>query len=228
MINRILLTLALTIVVSNFGFSQKVHSTPIKPFDKIVAIGNVEIILNKSKSTSIKMLSDQIDVSKVSVDFKNTTMKIKLLDVSGNNAVRIEVPYIVIREVSAKAGAIINCNKLISGDVMKVSAESGSKVNLNLKMNAVTASAGKGAFVELLGDTQVLTCSANTGGEVNAYKLNSDVVYAKSGSGATVKVNAKNLLEAKANTKGLVKYTGNPKERREEIVLGGLVLKKEE
>ena len=65
--------------------------------------------------------------------------------------------------------------------------------------------------IKVEGNAKEIEATAATGGQIRAYELNADDVYAKANTGAEVRVSASERLKGSANTGGSIRYKGSPR-----------------
>ena len=65
--------------------------------------------------------------------------------------------------------------------------------------------------IDVSGKTGDIEASASTGGTIYAYDVEAKEGSVRSNTGAEIRVNVSDYLQARANTGGSIRYKGNPK-----------------
>ena len=77
----------------------------------------------------------------------------------------------------------------------------------------------------LEGKVKSLEIEASSAGDIDAYRLESEKVYARTSSAGSAKVNVTKELEAHASSGGSIRYRGNPVKTNTDSSSGGSVKK---
>ena len=208
-------------LTKTFGQTKK----SLAYFDGISVTGNITVILEKGDQEEATIYAEGIPEDKVKVKNDRGVLKFKLLNsvFYKDDEVKIYVSYSNLRYIKGQAGAIIKNRGSLQTDKLKVVVNSGSNVDLRIETNALDGSASEGGVLELDGTTVSQTASAVTGGQYEAGNMESSRTYVKAGTGGQATVYAVELLEASANTGGIIEYEGRPQEKTVRRILGGTV-----
>ncbi|MDN6280725.1 MAG: DUF2807 domain-containing protein [Psychroflexus sp.] len=93
----------------------------------------------------------------------------------------------------------------------KLNASSGSTLKLELTAKKIEASASSGSDIQLNGSTDYLEVSASSGSGIDASGLTAKNITATASSGASLKIDPQNKLNAKASSGSSIKYYTSPK-----------------
>ena len=199
----------------------------LQPFDAISVTGNINVILSEGESESLKIFADGIPEDKVVIRVNNGELRLKLLNsvFYKNDNVRIEVSYTTLRRIRGVAGANIENTSVIEADKLVTKAGSGALLELEVKVNAIDASASEGGVLKLEGETDSQNTTASTGGHVDGLDLESNRTYVKANTGGHAEVVANEFIEATANTGGKIDYRGNPSQSNTKTLMSGGVRK---
>jgi hypothetical protein len=110
-----------------------------------------------------------------------------------------------LNALDASAGSEVKSTGSFKGSDCRISASSGSEVNLNLEYDKLTADSSSGSEIHLQGKTGKLSVSVSSGSEIKACELTAEVVHANASSG------------------GDINYTGKPQVMDVEKSSGGSV-----
>lgn len=218
-------TLICVIFLIQYSQAQKIKTFKPFPFNSIVAFGNVNIELQKSKEDSIVVDAAEVDLSEIKVYVEDKNLKISLTDkiFSGHKQARIVVYYKDIQGIALRGGAQINDYPLVETDKIELLAGSGSVLYLKLKANKLKADIGQGSTITLEGTCGSQTVEATTGGIYNCYDLKSDTGKIKTSTGGIAKVYCLKYFDAAASLGGEISYRGNPERMNQKTTLGGKI-----
>ena len=193
-------------------YSQKIKSFQVAEFNKLEVLGKFDVELKKSSGYSVKLYSDNIDLSKVDVFVEDKKMKISALSglFKKNSKVSVTIEYDSLTSILVTNGAEIYSSKPLQVDNLKLVAGNGSIVNLKYETKALTAYADKGATINAEGKSRFLDIEVASGGIMNGFEFVCDSADARSNAGGMVKINAKRYLKAAASTGGEIIYRGMP------------------
>jgi len=221
---------AMTLLVGTLLFLSPLYAQDVRklqPFDEILVSGNITVLLQKGEEESATVEAHGISEDKISVYVKNGKLKLQLLDgfFYKNVDVNIVVTYRTLRLVNGIAGARVKSDAVIEADLFAVKAGSGAQVELEIKVNSLSAIASEGGELNLSGTTASQSASAATGGNYRALNLQCDRTEVRASTGGQAVVVALKSLDASVNTGGEVVYSGDPEERNTRNMLSGEIRK---
>lgn len=217
----LLLCLCLTIAIPSFS---AIHLD--EPFDEIRVNGRIDLVLEAGEEDAIDIPFDE---DKVSVEVKEGTLVIKRKErwkySSYKQSVKVAITYKEkLRGLSAYAGAEVSShNALVTADAFELDFGSGAVAELEIAVDDLEVDVGEGAVLELEGTATELQVRAATGGQVEAFDLKAERVYARANTGGEVEVSAVKAIEATAHTGGFIIYRGDPERVNISDELGGKV-----
>lgn len=203
----------------------------LSPFDAVSVTGNIEVILVPGDEEKAVIEVFGLDEGDVSVYVTHNTLRLQLINsmFKREEKARIQVTYKQLRSVKGNAGGKIgNSGHTLEADKLYVRATSGSEVNLNVKVNALDAGALEGGVLHLEGSADTQDATAATGAKYEALDLDCRRTFIRANTGGQAEVAALELLDANANTGGVIRYRGNPNEHNSKTMLSGEVQKIEE
>ncbi len=208
-------------LTNTFGQTRRT----LAAFDAISVTGNIDLILEEGETEEATVYAHGIPEDKVKVKVERGTLKFKLLNsvFYKDDEVEVRVTYKKLRGVKGQAGAYIRNKGVLTSDHLKVVANSGATIKLDVETNAIDGSASEGGVLELEGKTGSQNASAVTGGQYDSVDMQSERTYVRAGTGGQAIVNASEVLEASANTGGVIEYEGHPKDKTVKKLLGGTV-----
>ncbi len=207
------------------AWSQK--SWSLDPFDGITVAGNFEVNLVRGDEERIVVEVRNAPQDEISIKVVRGELRIQLLNslLYKNYDARITVYYQTLRSIRAQAGAKVRAQETLQGDQLELRASSGAQVELNLQVQAVEATAAEGGTLRLSGSTHSQRGSAVSGGQYEAFDLESQRTYARASLGGRIRVTALKMLEAGAHTGGVVEYKGDPAENNVRHLITGDIRK---
>jgi hypothetical protein len=215
----------IAILLFSFSALNAQSVVQLEPFDEIHAIGTVKVTLIKGTELKAEIEAKGIDYDDVNISVSEGTLKIRVLKslIKQDENINIVVTYNRLRKIKAQAGADFLGNDILSGDQLSIRANQGSEIQLEVSVNKLEAVASEGGKINLKGKSEIVDVRTSSGGQFNALGLESDYTYATANTGGTAKVIAKELLEASANTGGVIEYKGQPTKTKMKELLSGKV-----
>ncbi|MEM7571359.1 MAG: head GIN domain-containing protein [Bacteroidota bacterium] len=215
----------LCLICTSAGLSAQLDQ-PLRDFEALSVMGLFEVELFPADEPRMEIYSDEIDPERVKIVQRGGQLKISLLkSLIEDEEIEIKLYYVPgqLREIYASAGADIRCDGLLQTDFLRVRAGSGSQVYLEVELDELDATAAEGGHLGLRGSSAQVDCNANTGGIIDAHRLEAAYVVSRAGTGGEVSIQVNDSLDAKASTGGVIRYRGEAKERNVRTILGGEV-----
>lgn len=174
-----------------------------------------------------KIVLDAKDEKDVSLTNKNGKLiiknNIKELVSDSDYKIVVKVYFKELKNITAESGSYIVSNKKIDANSLKISSNSGSQVNLKLKVTTLEAKVFAGANITLEGSGTTGTLIGTAGGVIDASKLVFNDATATVNAGGKIEVNASNTVNATTRAGGYVNIYGNPKTVTEKSTAGGTI-----
>ena len=104
---------------------------------------------------------------------------------------------------------------------VEVLSKAGGKMELKLKLTSLEAVVKQGGILVFSGEVEKQTIEVLTGGTYSGYELEARDSYVKAVSGGKAKVVANRIIDATANSKAFIGYTGDPVSSFIKTNLGG-------
>jgi hypothetical protein len=224
---RPFLTLFATLFLSGPCFGQdddikKLLGQPIErnleDFEKIRVYGNFKVTLKKSDKNFISILNK--DTEKLGADFiteldKHGVLEIKIAKDKGGegtDSMEVTLHYKKIVGVDARRGAWIKFDNEVKEDSLTLEVASGGHI-IAQKVNcrSIFGATSKGGSIRLAGIAATAHYNVFAGGEIYAFKLDSEDIWAKIRTGGQISVTGKNILDCTIFSGGTLMYKGEPK-----------------
>ncbi|MCF6308476.1 MAG: DUF2807 domain-containing protein [Flavobacteriaceae bacterium] len=180
-------------------------------FDKVRGSSGIDVYLTKGTENKIVVEADENLQDIIETNISNGKLTIRTSqNIGWAKAKKVHVTYVSLTSIEASSGADVIGNSVIRSENLSLNASSGSDLEVEVFSKNITAESSSGADLNVSGKANYLDASASSGSDLNAKKLQVVTCSAKASSGASISVNVKDKLNAKASSGGDVKYYGDP------------------
>jgi len=199
-------------------------------FNRISASGGIEVSIEEGQSTSIKVETNNSNMlDKLKTDFKNGELKISLGTLNSNNIknqkIKVYVSANSLTGIHVSSVSQVYTTGKLTADDIKISARSGSNINLNIQAVRIECDATAGSNIKLKGSSDFIKAESSGGAGIDAKELNAEKAEGQASSGAYVKLNVSEEISGKASGGGSVTYTGSARLLNKKQSSGGSVRK---
>lgn len=205
------------------GFSQERITRSLGDFDTVKTFDQITLQLIPSNENKIELTGKNSNEVEIITTNNELKIRLPLKKLLKGDEILAYLYYKKINILEASEGASIASDKPISQIAIEINTKEGAWINLNLAVKKATIRATSGSKIEVQGTTENLDVNANTGATITANNLKSTQTSAVVNSGATAKVYATELVEAKATTGGVITIFGDPKQINKKKSLGGAI-----
>ena len=206
---------------ANIGYGQIV--TNIASFNKIEVFGRINVRLEKSDNDSIFIKSGAFDINKVKYSVEDSVLMIKLLsELPKSNKVNITIQFQELNSIRVGAGVIIYNRGTIESKYLKISAKSGSEVELLVNVDSLDVKVVEKAFVRLTGINNYMTLKTSTKGDFRSTDLTNKITIATL-NGGSAEINVADYLDATVRHGASLKYAKQPTKIKKKEKLGGTI-----
>lgn len=191
-------------------------------FQKIEVSSGIEVVIEQTVNKSISVEADENLQKIISTTVENVTLIIK----TKKGYTATQTPKVIIKipsisGISASSGSnISSANTLITNNI-KVEADSGSEIKINVEADAISLTAESGSAIIASGKALKLETSSSSGSEINAEQLMANEVLSESSSGSTTTLFPILILKANASSGSSINYHGTPKKVESKTSSGG-------
>ena len=211
-------------LISFLAVAQTTLTKKLGDFSTVKVYNGIDLELVKSDENKIIVTGEKTD--KVSIKYKNNTLKIALTfpETTADGKVKITLYYTSLLEtIDANEGATITGKKIEQSQI-EIKAQEGAFINMVVDVKHLMVKSVSGAVIKLSGTTKNQTVEANLGGIYHGYNLAvSDLNFVRAGSGSKVEVQAGETLDAKVSFGGSIFYKGTPEVFKDKKVIGGVI-----
>lgn len=219
----LLCTLLGLLFLHHAAIGQKKYD--INPFQEISVTGNIQVQLEAGEEESLKIEFEGLPEDQLSVKVVQGELRLNSLNSLLYKDVHVKayVTYKNLRGIKANGGASIRNKGEINSPALDIKTGSGASTDLQIRTEALQASATEGGRLNLQGTAETQEVWAATGGQYLAAALETSRTYVRCNTGGKAEVKASELIEITANTGGEVLYYGEPTKKFEKSILGGNV-----
>lgn len=219
-----LLSILLFLSISFSVFAQRELVKDLESFKEIKAFDRIKTILIKSDTNKVVITGD--DQDEVNISLKDGTLKVKMefdnqMD-GGNVTVKVYHSEI-LTFIDANEGAKISSEFTVTGDEVKIAAQEGGKIDLNVDIDNLEVKSTSGAEIKLMGKADRQEAIVNSGGKVYNEKLKTVETKITVQAGGRANVHASDKMDAKVRAGGSIYIYGNPKDLSKDKVFGGKI-----
>ena len=206
-----IIVLFLTVLNAFNSMAQESFTRNLDDFISLEVIGNIRVEIYPSTDLHADLILENITPDKVISDITHLNLSIRLKTDSPENArVTVKLYYKTLNQITVSANAHIISDVPLKAEDVEFTAKLGGRIDLEVEMESLTASAIQGGIIYFSGNVQKQIVNVATGGIYSAYELEASDSYVKAASGGKAKVVAGRTIDATANFKGFIGYKGNP------------------
>lgn len=182
-------------------------------FSKVKATEGLNVYLTQSTNNSVKVQADDNLQDLIVTEIKDDVLYIHTKETIGKaSAKKVLVNFISLNSIASNSGADVYSTNKIKSDNLKLSATSGSDMELDLDSHTITCSTSSGADIIVSGKANSITADASSGSSINALRLTTQNCTVSASSGADIDVNCLTAITAKATSGADISYSGSPEQ----------------
>lgn len=219
---------ALILIIFSFltVAAQQSETRELDSFTGVKAAEGVDVYLKEGDKERVRVEVTGTDASNVITEISGSYLKVHMKDGRYRSVdAKVYVTYVTLDKLSASsAGSIFSEGTLKARD-MDISASSAGSVDISIDANSADVSCSSAGDVELKGRVDKINLDASSAGEIDGYDLEAAHVEAQASTGASVKINVIESLQAHASSGGSIRYRGNPDSSNTNSSSGGSVKK---
>jgi hypothetical protein len=220
--NQLLFTLTLSIItfistMASGGNSDKTETRQVSNFKGIKVSTGIDLYITMGTVEEVKIVADDEIIDDLITEVKDGTLKIYMKQSnnwfnwnSGNQTRKAYVTVKELQEIHASSGSDVQSENTLNGESLKVSASSGSEINLDIHYKNFSLDTSSGSDAKISGKTKNFEVEASSGSDIKAQDLESTICKVKVSSGSDATVNVTDELYANASSGADVYYYGNP------------------
>lgn len=224
---RIFFIFLLLAISTTILSAQDPTTIPVFPreFSAIDLRGNVRAKITIADSSSTVIELHGLRTKDVTWRVKNGTLFVEvpsgLLDAPGYAEVKISQP--AISKITTAGAEIESATPIVGTSLAVETAGSVNIVKLDVDVDNLTVKSAGSSDIALRGHAVTSHLTANVGSRIDGLTLLTDSVYATAGEASEIYVNARRLLNAKANTSATIYYTGGAEMALKTVLFGAVI-----
>jgi hypothetical protein len=201
---------------------------PVENFNALKVKKGVLVNLHQNNDELLRVEADTALLKYFEFYVKDNTLNISSSrGLPDSLKVKVNLYTMLLSEISVESGGkLVNVDPFIK-DSLALNARSGGRLNMNLDLSHLNCKVSSGANASLKGNTYSMKAKAESGANLKAEKLSAVNVKAEAGSGAFISCFVSGNLSVKANSGGMIKYTGEPQITNMDVSSGGKLSKKD-
>jgi hypothetical protein len=218
------LSLVVFALITCSALAQREIVKEIESFTEIKAFDRINTVLIKSNENKIVITGDDQDDVKISNKGGLLKIRMEFENQMDGGDVTVKVYHTeTLTLIDSNENADITSEDTISGSKVKIAAQEGGKITLEIDIDNLYVKSTSGAEVTLSGKAKKQEALANAGGKVLNDQLNTTETKVTVNAGGSAKVHASDKMDAKVRAGGSIYVYGNPKDLKRDKVFGGKI-----
>ena len=201
------------LLISPILFGQEKDERRLDEFREVKVSEGIELYIKKGSGFSIEIEAWDIDVEKVLTEIRRDELHVHMrTNTNRRKKVKAYLTYQGDLEgITANTGAEAILEDEIKNNELELTANTSGQIEVKVDVNYLDLGATTSGRIDVSGKTGDIEASASTGGTIYAYDVEAKEGSVRSNTGAEIRVNVSDYLQARANTGGSIRYKGNPK-----------------
>ena len=185
-------------------------------FHGISVSSGIHLQLTQENVEKVVVEAESDDMEKIITKVEDGILKIYIKDKSWsgfnwkNRTLKVYVSFKEMDQLHASSGSGVDVESPLKLRSLALHVSSGANVKLDLEATDMDVSASSGCGIDLKGKAKEIKAEASSGSHINAAELECKKCKASVSSGAGIKVNVTEDLDANASSGGSISYSGNP------------------
>ncbi|MDU1905076.1 MAG: head GIN domain-containing protein [Dysgonomonas sp.] len=209
-------------------YAQTSEQRNVGNFNGINVCCGIEVFLTEGKSSTIVVNANPDVLPKVKTEVNGNTLNIgfknNISNIKGKVTIQVTAKDLIYLGVNS--GSKIKGASAINAKDIKLQANSGAGITLDLKANNVTCESNSAGSINLIGSADLVKASNNSAASINMKDFVVTTADVSSNSGASIQISVKKEIKAHANSGGRIQYYGNPPKAQVSSNSGGSIQKK--
>lgn len=204
---------------SIFAFGQVERE--VGEFSSLKIYDRITVELIESYKDKVEIIGDED--GRIEIINKNGELKIrtKTTQFLRGKDIRVKVYYDDINEIQASQGAKVISDDIIKTNAIKLTANEGSIIQLELKANQITARGNSGGKLNFEGEAKTQDVIISSGAVFGGKNLEGESITILVTAGGKAEINTSDSVKATVRAGGNVDIYGNPKNRNVKKIIGG-------
>lgn len=180
------------------------------PFEQLVVQGNIHLQLVRSDKTQLEFKADSVP-EELNMEWSDGVLSLKNpLELKKSQAIEVKLYLATISGMEITRGAVVQSADVLKTSTLSLKTDTGGKIELTIEADSLYAKINQGSDIILSGTTRSQSIHAVTAGNFLAYELEAENTWVKANTGAQVKVNCTNYLNANIKSGAFLGYLDQP------------------
>ena len=214
------IAVALMLVGFQYSFAQLTRS--VGEFSSLKVYDKITVTIIPSNENKVESETDDASVETIN---KNGELKIRMAPTKmmQGNQVSVKVYYRNLNDLQASQGSSIGSNKIIKVKMLTLTANEGSKIDLEINTDRLNVKTNSGGIINVTGKADQQDIVVNSGGVFHGKELKSESATITTNAGGVAEVFATESVDAKTRAGGVIDIYGDPNDRKYKNVIGGKI-----
>ncbi len=209
-----LLTLIFSSVSAFKSKSVMEDTRQLASFNKIIASGGFDIVLNQASTQSIRLTGSDEDIKTVSTVVEDGALIIKSLKHSyKSNKVTIYIDAVSLNSIVASGAIDIKSTSLFKSEKFEITSSGASEIKMNIETKLLVSKLSGASEVELSGKVDTHAAELSGASELSAYELVAEKYALKLSGASESEINVSTELNATGSGASEINYKGNPTQK---------------
>ena len=225
---RTTITLFILFIIPLAIAAQDFTLPAASPFEELRVAGNIHLELVASDSNFLKF-DEEAEAEKLNISWGKGVLELKTpTELKKTPAIRVKLYCSELAGLDITRGAVVQSADVLQAGTLSLKVDTGGKIEFSISSDSISARVVKGSDIILSGNTRSLSVTANSAGNFLGYELEAKQVWVKANTGAQVKVNSSEYLNAQSSGGAFVGYRGNPEQKEFKSNLGGDIIQEKQ
>lgn len=214
------ITLGLMLIACQYSFAQFTRN--VGEFSSLKVYDKITVVIIPSNENKVETDREDPNVETVN---KNGELKIRMAPASilQGNQVKVKVYYQSLNDIQASQGSSIDSNETLKTKMLSLTANEGSKINLEINTGKLNVKTNSGGEIQVSGKADSQDIIVNSGGKFYGQNLESLSATITANAGGIAEVFASESADAKTRAGGVINVYGDPGDRKFKNVIGGKI-----
>lgn len=185
-------------------------SETLNSYSKLVLHENYKVHLSQGKGHKYLIKGDENYINNLRVELREGVLEISRKEKAKMEEIEITLYFENLESVIMSGGTSLDCLSELHGKTIIINASGGASGLLLLNYSDIQCDNSSGSSLKLKGITDEFKLQASSGSNVDANELASKNSTVEGSSGAIIKVNVKDQLNANLSSGAVLTYAGNP------------------
>lgn len=211
---------SLMLVAGQLAYAQSPRN--VGDFSSLKVYNKINVTLIPSNQSKVETENNDPDIETIN---KNGELKIKLspAKILSGDQVSVKVFYEKLNDIQASQGSSISSPEELDANMLSLTSNEGSKVNLNLDVSKLNIKTNSGGEIKVSGTADNQDVVVNSGGKYYGKDAESKNTKVTANAGGVAEVNVSESVNATTRAGGIIEIYGDPADRKIKNIIGGKI-----